>query len=72
MTDERLVVQLVSVYWTHSSLDVRVDCHHLHEFSVEADHRPEPQGDVQGVRAGRNQREMSEVVGDEKCPAGGN
>jgi ribosome-binding protein aMBF1 (putative translation factor) len=72
MADERLIVKLMSVNWTHSRLNVCVDCHHLHQLSIEADNRPEPQGNVKGVCTSSDERKVCEVVGDEKCTAGCN
>ncbi len=70
VAQEWLAVEFVGVDGAHASLDIRVDCHHLHELCVETNQRPEPEGHVQGVGARGDQRKMGEIEGYEHGSAG--
>lgn len=52
MTDKRLVIELMSMNWSNPSLDISIDSHHLHQFSVEAYNRSETKGNVECVGTG--------------------
>jgi hypothetical protein len=55
MIDKGQGVEWMAMHRSHSTFDVGIDSHHLHQLSVERYQRPKAQSHIQGISRCRNE-----------------